>query len=119
MINCVEIPDLEDRKRMYAIIETGNVQFRVEEGDTVQIPLVKSEAGEKLELDKVLVVGDGENTKVGTPYVEGAKVTAEVIGEVMGDKVQIFKMKRRATYRRTTGHRQRYTEVRVEKIDVS
>jgi large subunit ribosomal protein L21 len=104
---------------MYAIIEAGNVQFRIEEGDTLRIPRVKTEAGEKLTLDKVLVVGDGDNTKIGTPYVDGVSVTAEVMGEVMGDKVQVFKMKRRTTYRRKTGHRERFTEVRVEKIDVS
>ncbi len=104
---------------MYAIVETGSVQFRVEEGDTLRIPKVKSDAGEKITLEKVLVVGDGEDSKIGTPYVEGASVTAEVLGEGKGDKVQVFKMKRRTTYRRRTGHRQKFTEIKIEKINAS
>ncbi len=104
---------------MYAIIETGSVQFRVEEGDTLRVPRFKSDAGDKITLDKVLVVGDGEDSKIGTPYVDGASVTAEVLGEVKGNKVQVFKMKRRTTYRCRTGHRQKFTEIKIDKINAS
>jgi len=104
---------------MYAIVETGNMQFRVEEGQTLRIPKVDSPQGEKLTLDKILMLSDGQETTIGTPYVEGASVIAEVLGEVLDDKVIIFKMKRRATYRLRRGHRQPYTEVRIDKINAS
>jgi large subunit ribosomal protein L21 len=102
---------------MYAIIQTGNVQFRVEEGDVLRIPRVQSAAGEKLTFDKVLLIGEGGETRIGAPYVGGANVTAEVLGEVLGKKVEIFKMRRRATHRLFRGHRQHYTEVRIDKIN--
>ena len=104
---------------MYAILESGNQQFRVEEGDTLTIPKIDAEAGEKWTFDRVLLLNDGEETKVGTPHVEGANVTAEVLGATLGKKVNIFKMKRRATYRLHRGHRQQYTEVRIDKINAS
>ena len=103
---------------MYAILESGNVQFRVEEGDILRIPKIHAEAGDKWTFDKVLLVGDGRETRIGTPHLEDASVGAEVIGDRLGGKVTIFKMKRRATYRLHRGHRQQYTEVRIEKINV-
>jgi large subunit ribosomal protein L21 len=104
---------------MYAILESGNVQFRVEEGDTLRIPKIDAEAGEMWTFDRVLLVNDGQETRVGSPHLEGATVTAEVLGNRLGDKVTIFKMKRRATYRLRRGHRQQYTEVRIDKINAS
>lgn len=104
---------------MYAVMETGNVQHRVEEGDTLCVARFDAKAGDKVTFDKVLLTNDGQNTKIGTPYVEGATVSAEVLGETLGDKVEIFKMKRRATYRLHRGHRQKYTEIRIEKISIS
>lgn len=101
---------------MYAIVESGNVQFRVEKGDKLRIPKITAEAGDKLTLDKVLLVSDGKDTKVGTPYVDGASVAAEVLGEVLDKKVEIFKMRKRATYRLHRGHRQPYTEIRIDDI---
>ncbi len=104
---------------MYAILESGNVQFRVEEGDTLKIPRIDAKAGDKWTFDKILLINDGQETRIGAPHVEGATVSAEVIGDHLGDKVSIFKMKRRATYRLHRGHRQQYTEVRIEKISAS
>lgn len=104
---------------MYVIMESGNVQFRVEEGDTLRIPKIDAEAGDNLTFDKVLLLNDGNETRVGTPHVEGVTITAEVLGNTLGDKVTIFKMKRRATYRLHRGHRQQYTEVRIDKINAS
>jgi large subunit ribosomal protein L21 len=104
---------------MYAILESGSEQFRVEEGDTLTIPKIDAEAGEKRTFDKILLLNDGQETKIGMPYVEGASVTAEVLGATLGKKVNIFKMRRRATYRLHRGHRQQYTKVRIDKINAS
>ena len=101
---------------MYAIVETGNVQFRVEKGDKLRIPKIAAEAGDKLTLDKVLLASDGKDPKVGSPYVDGASVAAEVLGDVLDKKVEIFKMRKRATYRLHRGHRQPYTEIRIDDI---
>ena len=102
---------------MYAIFETGNVQFRAEEGDVVRVPRVQAEAGDKLTFDRVLLVRGGDETRIGTPHVEGASIEAEVLKNGLGEKVEIFKMKRRATYRLHRGHRQQFTEVKIDKIN--
>jgi len=102
---------------MYAIFETGNVQFRAEEGDVVRIPRVEAEAGDKLTFDRILLVRGGDETRIGTPHVEGASIEAEVLKNGLGEKVDIFKMKRRATYRLHRGHRQQFTEVKIDKIN--
>ena len=105
---------------MYAIIEDEARQYKVSEGDVVRIDLVAAEvlAAEKpLEFDRVLLVSEGREVKVGTPLVAGAKVVAEVVKpEVKGKKVRVFKYKRRKGYHRDMGHRQKYTEVRITKI---
>ncbi|WP_077614600.1 50S ribosomal protein L21 [Caenibacillus caldisaponilyticus] len=101
---------------MYAIIETGGKQLKVEEGQTLIVEKLNAEAGETVTFDKVLFVS-GDDVKVGTPYVEGASVTAKVVEHGRGEKIVVFKFKRRKNYRRKQGHRQPYTKVTVEKIN--
>ncbi len=102
---------------MYAIVEIAGVQFKAEKGRKLYIPLMQKEAGETVEFDKVLLTENDGNVKVGTPTVAGAKVTAKVIADVKGDKVKVFKKKRRKGYRVLNGHRQKFTQVLVEGID--
>jgi large subunit ribosomal protein L21 len=102
---------------MYAVVRTGGKQLRVEPGDVVSIELVPGEAGSRLELDDVLLIG-GDEVKVGRPRVEGAKVVATIEGEDAGPKIRIFKRKRRKRYRLRKGHRQHYTRIRIESIEV-
>src|SRR5512146_2729603 len=99
---------------MYAIIRSGGKQFRAEPGQTIRIPTVQAEAGSTITFDEVLVADTGDGIRVGAPTVPGATVTAEV----MGEKLIIFKWKRRKNYRRKTGHRQKYTAVRIGEIRV-
>ena len=98
---------------MYAIFRASGKQFRAEKGKTVRLPLMEAEAGAKVTFDEVLLSSDGETIKAGTPLVSGAKVMAEVVGVGKEPKIYVFKFKRRKNYRRKTGHRQRYTEVRI------
>lgn len=102
---------------MYAIIETGGKQYKVEEGQIIEVEKVPFEVGEKVELDKVLLVADN-GVKVGRPMVEGAKVLATVVEHGRGEKVIVFKFKPKKRYRRKLGHRQPYTRLRIEKIVV-
>ena len=103
---------------MYAIIRTGGKQFRAEPGKTIRIPSVDVEPGESLTFDEVLLGADGDTVKVGAPVVSGAAVTAEVLRHGRGEKIIIFKHKRRKNYRRKQGHRQGFTEVRVSDINL-
>ncbi|KPL00714.1 MAG: 50S ribosomal protein L21 [candidate division Zixibacteria bacterium SM23_73_3] len=100
---------------MYAILETGGFQFSVKEGEKIKIPKLQVQPKEKVTLNKVLFIG-GEKTLIGTPYIKNAKVKAEVLGSGKGEKVTVFKFKRRVKYRRRKGHRQEYTEIEIEKI---
>ncbi len=100
---------------MYAVIKTGGKQYRVSEGDVVRVEKLSGEVGESIKLDEVLMIG-GESVRVGTPTVSGASVTAEITGQNRSKKVVVFKMKRRKNYRRTRGHRQPYTELRITSI---
>lgn len=100
---------------MYAIVESGGQQFRVEEGAKLRVDLLKANAGDEITLDKVLLLG-GDKFAVGTPYVEGASVKAEVVDHIQGEKVIVFKKWRRNDSRRTTGHRQRYTTLKIKTI---
>ena len=97
---------------MYAIIETGGKQFRVQEGHKVVVDLLPVEVGSEVTLDRVLMVG-GDSPKIGTPVVEGVKVTAKVLEHFRGEKVQVFKKRRRKAYRNMQGHRQEYTALSV------
>jgi large subunit ribosomal protein L21 len=98
---------------MYAIFRTSGKQFRAEKGKTIRLPLMDAEAGAKVTFDEVLLSSDGETVRAGTPLVAGAKVVGEVVGQGKEPKIYVFKFKRRKNYRRKTGHRQRYTEVRI------
>jgi large subunit ribosomal protein L21 len=103
---------------MYAVVRTGGKQVRVEPGDVVSVELLEGEPGQRIELTDVLLVGGEGDLKVGTPTVEGAKVLAEIEGESKGPKIRIFKFKRRKRYRLRQGHRQHYTRIRIESIEV-
>ncbi|MEJ2187428.1 MAG: 50S ribosomal protein L21 [Gemmatimonadota bacterium] len=101
---------------MYAIIRTGGKQFRAEPGKTIKVPSLNVDEGKKVTFDDVLVVSTEDGVKVGTPGVKGAKVKAEVVRHGLGKKIIVFKWKRRKNYRRKQGHRQKYTEVRIDEI---
>ena len=101
---------------MYAVIKTGGKQYRVEQGSTIRVEKLSGDKGATLELNEVLLVADGENVKVGAPTVDGAKVTAEIVGQELGPKLLIFKFRRRKAYRKKTGHRQQYTALKITGI---
>ena len=100
---------------MYAIIRDRGTQYRVEEGQVVEVALLDADPGSQVELGEVLLVG-GESPQVGAPLVSGAKVLAKVLGEVKGEKIVVFKYKNKKRYRRRTGHRQQYTRLAISKI---
>jgi large subunit ribosomal protein L21 len=102
---------------MYAVIETGGKQYRVSEGDLIRVEKLPVEVGSDIAFEQVLLVGSGEDVRVGTPVVDGASVTGRVVEQDRGKKIIVFKMKRRKGYRRKQGHRQDYTGIRIEKID--
>ncbi|RDH85377.1 MAG: 50S ribosomal protein L21 [endosymbiont of Escarpia spicata] len=104
---------------MYAVIQTGGKQYRVSEGDTVKVEKLNADQGASVELDKVLMVADGEDIKVGTPYVDGGKVTATVKSHGRGKKVKVIKFRRRKHHMKRQGHRQWYTELQVTGISAS
>ncbi len=101
---------------MYAVFRTGGKQFRAEPGNTLRIPSLSAEPGESVTFEEILLTSDGEAVQVGTPMVEGAKVKAEVLGHGRDRKIIVFKRKRRKNYRRKQGHRQGFTEIRVDEI---
>ncbi|TVT56776.1 MAG: 50S ribosomal protein L21 [Sedimenticola thiotaurini] len=101
---------------MYAVIQTGGKQYRVSEGDTVKVEKLGAEEGASLDLDKVLMVANGEDIKIGTPYVAGGKVTATVKSHGRAKKVTILKFKRRKHHMKRQGHRQSYTEIEITGI---
>ena len=100
---------------MYAVIEAGGKQHRVAEGETLKLEKIDAATGESIEFDKVLMIG-GDEVKIGTPVVEGSKVTAEVVGNGRHKKVRIVKFNRRKHHRKETGHRQWFTEVKITGI---
>jgi large subunit ribosomal protein L21 len=102
---------------MYAVIKTGGKQYRVAPGENIKIEQLQADVGATIVLDQVLMVADGEAVKVGTPMLAGAKVSATVVAHGRGPKVRIFKMRRRKHYQKTQGHRQNYTEIRVDAIN--
>lgn len=101
---------------MYAVIKTGGKQYKVAAGDKLKVEKLTGDVGSKVVIDKVLLVADGETTTIGAPLVAGAKVNATVVSHGRGDKVMIFKMRRRKHYRKTQGHRQSYTEIQIDTI---
>ena len=102
---------------MYAVVQTGGKQYRVSEGDTIKVEKLGVDEGASVELDKVLMVTDGEQVKIGTPYVDGGKVTATVKSHGRAKKVHIVKFKRRKHHLKRQGHRQWYTELQVTGIN--
>jgi large subunit ribosomal protein L21 len=101
---------------MYAVIQTGGKQFRVEAGNTILVEKLPAEPGKEVVLDKVLMIGDGEKATIGRPTVEGAKVVAEVIRQTRAPKVIIFKKRSKKGYKKTQGHRQYVTEIKIKEI---
>jgi len=101
---------------MYAVIATGGKQYKVSEGQTLRIESLGAEAGDAVEFDKVLLVADGDNVSIGTPYLDGSKVSAKVAGNGRHKKVEIIKFKRRKHHRKQMGHRQHFTEVEITGI---
>ena len=101
---------------MYAIIKTGGKQYRVAAGDMLKVEALNAEVGSQVTLSEVLAVSDGNELKVGAPFVEGASVTATVVSHGRHDKVRIFKMRRRKHSIKSAGHRQNYTELKIESI---
>ena len=102
---------------MYAVVRTGGKQVRVEPGAHVRVERVEGEVGASVELDQVLLVAGDDAVKIGTPVVEGARVSGTITAQGRHPKIRVFKMKRRKGYRRLQGHRQAYTEIRVDSID--
>ena len=103
---------------MYAVIKTGGKQFRAEPGKHIRVPSLDVEAGEAVTFDDVLLTSDGETVNVGAPSVEGASVTGEVVKHGRDRKVIVFKRKRRKGYRKKQGHRQGFTEIRIDEVKV-
>ncbi len=103
---------------MYAIIRDRGAQYRVEEGQTLDVALMDVEPGTEVTLDEVLMVGGTDDVKIGAPLVPNASVVAEVVGEARGEKIIVFKYKRKKRYRRRTGHRQDYTRLAIKEIRV-
>ncbi|SYZ73334.1 50S ribosomal protein L21 [Candidatus Zixiibacteriota bacterium] len=101
---------------MYAVFESGGLQFNAEVGTILKIPFLAIKPGETIALEKVLLVKSGENSIVGNPYLASARVEAEVLGEGLAEKVDVYKFKRRTKNRRHNGHRQKYTEIKINKI---
>ncbi len=101
---------------MYAVIQTGGKQYRVSQGDTLKVEKLGAEEGATVDIDKVLMVADGDDIKVGAPYVDGGKVTATVKSQGRGKKVKIVKFRRRKQYLKRQGHRQWYTELEITGI---
>jgi len=102
---------------MYAVIQTGGKQYRVAEGDTLKVEKISADEGASLDIDKVLMVADGADVKVGKPYVEGGKVTATIKAHGRGKKVTIVKFRRRKQYLKRQGHRQWFTELEITGIN--
>ena len=101
---------------MYAVIATGGKQYRVSEGAVLRVEKLDAEEGASVEFDRVLLVGDGETVSVGKPFLEGGKVQATVMSQGKARKVEIVKFRRRKNYRRTKGHRQNFTQVKITSI---
>ena len=102
---------------MYAVIKTGGKQYSVAVGDKLKVEQIPADIGSSVTLSEVLMVADGENVVIGTPFVNGATVTASVVSEGRHKKIRIFKMRRRKHYQKHQGHRQDYTEIQIDAIN--
>jgi large subunit ribosomal protein L21 len=101
---------------MYAVIKTGGKQYKVSAGEKLKIESIPAEVGSQIEINQVLMVADGDRITAGTPLVSGAVVKATVVSHGRGEKITIFKLRRRKHYRKTLGHRQNYTEIQINGI---
>ncbi len=102
---------------MYAVIRDRGAQYRVEEGQTLDVALMDAAPGSEVVIGEVLMIGDTDDVKIGAPLVANARVIAEVVGEARGEKIVVFKYKRKKRYRRRTGHRQDYTRLAIKAIE--
>ncbi|MDO9527649.1 MAG: 50S ribosomal protein L21 [Syntrophales bacterium] len=103
---------------MYAVMKTGGKQYKVSEGDTLDIEKIDGEKGNEVVFKEILMISREGEIKVGTPYVMGAKVTGEIVAQTKGSKIKVFKMKRRKGYRKKTGHRQELTGLKIKEISM-
>ena len=101
---------------MYAVIQTGGKQYRVKSGEQVKVELLAVEVGATVSFDRVLMLGEGDGVRVGAPFLDGAAVKATVLAQGRGEKIRIFKLRRRKHFAKTQGHRQGFTEVRIDEI---
>ena len=101
---------------MFAVLNTGGKQYKVSQGDLIKVEKLENDVGDKVTLSRVLMVGQGEDVEVGSPYVSNCKITGEVVEQGKGAKIIIFKKKRRKGYRRKNGHRQRFTQLKITEI---
>ena len=101
---------------MFAVLNTGGKQYKVSQGDLIKVEKLENEVGDKVTLSQVLMVGQGEDVEVGSPYVSNCEVTGEVVEQGKGAKIIVFKKKRRKGYRRKNGHRQRFTQLKITEI---
>ena len=101
---------------MYAVIRSGGKQYRVNQGGSLRVEKLPGEVGSSVTLDEVLMIGGDGGVKIGTPKVDGAQITGTIVAQGRGQKIRVFKMKRRKGYRRAQGHRQDFTEIRVDEI---
>ncbi len=102
---------------MYAVIKTGGKQYKVAPGENLKVEQIPADVGAQIILDQVLLVGEGESVRLGQPIVDGATVKATVVAHGRGEKIRIFKMRRRKHYQKHQGHRQNYTELKIDSID--
>jgi large subunit ribosomal protein L21 len=103
---------------MYAVIRTGGKQHKVSQGDEISIEKIDGSKGETIVFDEVLMVSSGEDIKVGTPFLTGARVEAEIIDQTKAGKINVFKMKRRKGFKKKTGHRQKLTRMKIKEISI-
>ena len=101
---------------MYAVVQTGGKQYQLGVGDSLKVEKLPGSTGDVIELSRVLLLSDGDDIKVGSPMIDGASVKVEIVGHGRHKKIRVFKMKRRKKYRRTQGHRQAFTQLRVTEI---
>ena len=102
---------------MYAVFKTGGKQYRAATGDVIKVEKIEAEKGSTVELDQVLMVGEGEDVKIGAPFLEGSKVTAKVVDHGRREKIKVIKFKRRKNHRKQMGHRQYFTQIEITGID--
>jgi large subunit ribosomal protein L21 len=100
----------------YAIVEDGGKQYRAVIGESIEVDRYPLEVGEEIDMDRVLLISDGDKVKVGTPFIQGAKIQATVVAHVKGSKIVVFRYKAKERIRSKTGHRQQYTKVRIDAI---